>query len=66
MPAYQSQQRITKAYIPYAGIRGEDILWIGGRRQEDKLDSKSDYYRVYIRLGVSHLLSHTKCIHKYE
>ena len=50
MPTHQTLQRVTKAYAFYARARGEDMQWMGCRRQEDQLDCKSDYYRVYIHI----------------
>ena len=50
----------TKAYGLYARPNREDMQWVGCERQEDKLDCKSNYYRVYIHTRVVYLLSYIK------
>ena len=48
----------TEAYILYSSTNRGDVQWMRGRRQQDKLDSKSDYNRVYILLAEYYLLSY--------
>ena len=57
-PTCQSLQRITKAYVLYSRTSGGDVQWMKHRRQEDKLDSESNYNRVYILLAEYYLLSY--------
>ena len=58
MPTYQSLQRVTSLYVLCSRTRRGDVQWVRGRRQEDKLDSKSDYSGVYILQAEYNLLSY--------
>ena len=50
----------TKVYVLYARTNRGIVQWMGCERQGDNLDFQSDYCRVYIHKGVTHLLSYTK------
>ena len=48
----ESHWRICKACILYSRTRRGFTVCTEGRRQDDKLDSKSNYLRIYIHIGV--------------
>ena len=56
----------TQACVLYSRTREKFTLCTRGRRQEDKLDSKADYPRVYIHTEWVIYWAITKCMSKYD